>query len=134
MPCLTTVDPDLRTGMVRAIGQVTGADLLRANKALYADPLWRPGFNEFWDCTTISEFDVSLDEIKGVAGMEIEQQDQIGNGRVALVMTREVVQMMGYLYRQLVAEAARSVEVVQTLEDGAVWLGLDAVPDWLAAP
>lgn len=132
MPCLTTVDPDLRTGLVRGTGYVTGIDLLRANEALYSDPAWQPGFDEFWDCSGIAEFDVSPDEMKAIAAMEMGSQDRIGTGRVALVMTREVVQMVGHLYRRLVSEAGRPVEVVRTREAGAEWLGLEAVPDWFS--
>ena len=132
MPCVTTVSSDLRVGMVRASGYVTGKDLLHANEALYSDPAWRPGFDEFWDCTDIAEFDVDPGEMKAIVAMEMDNQDRIGTGRVALVMTREVVQMVGYLYRRLVAEAERPVAIVRTLEAGADWLELDAVPDWLA--
>lgn len=131
MPCVTTVDPALRVGMVRAIGYVTGTDVLLANEALYSHPDWEAGFDEFWDCAYISEFDVSPDEMKSIAAMEVGDQDRIGAGRVALVMTREVVQMVGYLYRKLVAESERPVEIVRTLEAGASWLGLGAVPAWL---
>lgn len=134
MPWSATVDPDLRVGMVRATGYVTGRDIFLANEALYSDPAWQPGFDELWDCSDISEFVVDLDELKDVAAMEVEGKDRVGNGRVALVMTREVVQMVGYLYRRLVVESERPVEVVQTLEAGAAWLGLDGVPDWLRAP
>lgn len=131
MPCVTTVDSDLRVGMVRATGYVTGTDIARANEALYSDSAWQPGFDEFWDCGTIAEFDVSPEEMKQIAGMEVEGQGRIGAGRVALVMTREVVQMVGYLYRTLVKEAERPVEVVPSLEAGAAWLGLGEVPPWM---
>ena len=123
MPCLTHVDPALRMGMVRAIGYVSGADLARANEALYSDPAWVPGFDEFWDCSGIVEFDVSPEEMRAIADMEVSGQDRIGPGRVALVMTREVVQMVGILYRAMVTEAARPVEIVLSLEAGAAWLG-----------
>lgn len=119
--------------MVCATGYVTGADLLDANEALYSDPAWRPGFDEFWDCSGITDFVVALDELKAVAAMEVEGKDRVGQGRVALLMTREVVQMVGYLYRRLVEESERPVEVVRSLEAGAAWLGLDAVPDWFRA-
>ena len=134
MPCQSHVDPALRLGMVRATGVVTGADIARANESLYADPHWGEGFDEFWDCAQIQEFVVRPEEMAAIAEMEIDEAERIGPGRVALVMTREVVQMIGYLYRRLVEEAGRPVEVVQSLEEGARWLGLAEVPAWLAAP
>ncbi len=133
MPCLTTVDPDLGVGMVRATGYVSGTDVLSANEALYAHPAWQPGFDEFWDCGRITEFDVSPEEMRAISSMEVAAQDRIGTGRVALVMTREVVQMVGYLYRRLVMEAGRPVEIVSTRAAGAAWLGLDGVPGWLVS-
>ncbi len=134
MPCLSRVDPVLRLGMVRATGVVTGTDIASANEALYADPHWREGFDEFWDCGQIQEFIVGPEEMAAIAEMEIDESERIGPGRVALVMTREVVQLIGYLYRRLVEEAGRPVEVVGSLEEGARWLGLPGVPEWLAAP
>ena len=131
MPCLPTVDARLRLGTVRATGRVTGAEIAAANEALYSDPAWRPGFDELWDCSEISEFVVDLGEIREVARMEVEGKERIGPGRVALVMTRDVVEMIGQLYRVLVVESERPVEIVRTVEAAAEWLGLDAVPEAL---
>ncbi len=125
------VDPDLRLGMVQADGYVTGGDILQANRALYGDPSWEPGFHELWDCARISEFVVELDEMRAIAAMEVTDGGRVGKGRVALVMTRDVVQIVGALYKVLVAESGRPVEVVQTLDAGAAWLGLGAAPAWL---
>lgn len=131
MPCAALVDPALGLGMVRTAGYVSGSDIADANEALYSAPGWRPGFDEFWDCSGIREFDVSPGEMRLIARMEVDGQDRIGGGRVALVMTREVVQVVGLLYRRLVSDTGRSVEIVQTLEAGAAWLGLGEVPEWL---
>lgn len=131
MPCTATVDSALRLGMVRAAGRVTGHDLLKANEALYSHPAWEPGFDELWDCIHITEFVVDLDEIQAVADMEVEGRDRVGQGRVALAITRSVVEMIGDLYKALVEEGDRSIEVVRTVGAGAGWLGLEAVPSWM---
>ena len=130
MPCTAFVDPALGIGMVHAVGYVSGTDIANANESLYSDPAWRAGFDEMWDCSAIQEFDVSPSEMQAIAQMEVAGQERIGQGRVALVMTREVVQMVGALYRRLVSEAERPVEIVLTLDEAAAWLGLDAVPAW----
>lgn len=133
MPFRVHVEPLQRLGLAQVTGTATGADLVVANEALYGHPHWAPGFDELWDCTRITEFVVHLAEMRAVAMMEIEEQAQIGSGRVVLVITREVVAMMGELYRALVQDVGRAVHVVETLDEGAARLGLATVPAWFTA-
>ncbi len=102
-----------------------------AHSALYEDPRWRPGFDEVWDCRGINEFVVSLEEIRAVADMEMNGQERIGRGRVALVTTNDLVLLIGQLYQMLVEKAGRPVYLGRGVDDAAVWLGLDALPVWL---
>ena len=132
MPFRIHVDPARRLGMAQVSGQATGADLFAANEALYSHPDWEAGFDELWDCRSIQEFVIDVGEMQALATMEIEGQEQIGSGRVVLVITREVIAMMGNLYRALVQESGRPVEVTRTLDAGATWLGHDGVPSWFS--
>ena len=130
MPYVTTVDPVRRIGLVRAFGSVSGEDLAAADDALYHDAAWQPGFDELWLCDGITEFSVLPHELKAVVHMEMDER--VGNGRVALVMTRDVVRMIGELYQQMMAGLSREVNVVFSLDEAARWLGMNAPPSWFA--
>jgi hypothetical protein len=126
MPYLASVDPDLRLGLATVRGATFGCDLAEANEALYQNPKWQPGFDELWRCDAITEFVVLPSELKEVVEMETANAARVGTGRVALVITREVVQMIGELYQHLVAD--RDVEIFETLDEAVSWLGLPGVP------
>ncbi len=125
-----SVDPHLRLGMACMSGKVTGTEIAKACIDLYSDANWQPGFDELWDMSSIRGVDVSPEEMNAIVQNERDTIDHVGTGRVALVVTDDVLQMIGALYRRLVASLGRPVEVVETLEEGATWLGLDSVPDW----
>ena len=132
MPYVTTVDPERRVGLVRAFGSVSGEDLAAADEALYHDSAWQPGFDEIWLCDGITEFSVLPHELKAVVRMETDAR--VGTGRVALVMTRDVVRMIGELYQQMMAGLNREVNVVFSLDEAARWLGMPAPPAWFSDP
>lgn len=110
------IDPLQRLALVEISGRVSGQDLLAANEALYEHGAWQMDFDECWDCRTISNFVVALEEVREVAEMETPTDGPGPTGRVVIIAPRDVVAAIGRLYGALL-RATREVHVVNTVGD-----------------
>lgn len=128
------ISPTQRTGFVQLAGSVTGQDIFQANQQLYAHPDWQPGFDECWDCSSITSLVVDPGEIHEIVEQEVEHAAALGQGRVAIVATSYNVEMIGQLYKVMLEHslAGRPVQLFRTPEAAQRWLGNPSLPTWIS--
>ncbi len=110
------IDPLQHLALVEVSGDVDGDGLLAANEALYGHYAWGMEFDECWDCRSIENFAVALEEIREVAYMESQPEGPVPTGRVVIVAPSEDVALIGRLYCALM-NSMREVHVVSTVDD-----------------
>lgn len=57
---------------------------ISANEALYEHDAWQMDFDECWDCRTVDNFAVVIEEVRQLAEMETETQGNPPTGRVII--------------------------------------------------
>lgn len=119
-------------GYVEMYGEITGRDLSGALKSVYENPRWRPSLPVLWDGRRISSLVLTPEDIKAVSELTGTLKDKMGEGQVAIVVTRQID------YHSAILLALRSqrrpdreVRIFHSLAEAAEWLGvpLDAFPE-----
>ena len=122
------IDKELRLGAVRFAGRVTGGEVAEAALLLFQHPDWQAGFCEMWDARATTELLVSLEEVRRVAAIEQDHLAEIGMGRVAIVVKRDLEYYLGRLYVAFVRDTQRPVRLFRSLAEAQRWLGLPSLP------
>ena len=128
------VDQERRLGAVRLEGQVTGKEVAEVSFLLFQHPDWQPGFCELWDARGITELLVTLEEVRRVAAIEKEHLGEIGMGRVAIVVARDLEYYLGRLYTAFVQDTERPVRLFKSIDKARHWLGLSSLPPLVMVP
>ena len=127
------VDGERRLGAVRFEGQVTGGEVAEVSCLLFRHADWQAGFCELWDARDITELVVTLEEVRRVAAIEKDHLAEIGMGRVAIVVARELDYYLGRLYIAFVrGHAAPGAPLPVRRPRRSSWLGLSSLPPLIA--
>ena len=126
------VDGERKLGAVRFEGQVTGDEVAEVSCLLFRHADWQAGFCELWDARGITELVVTLEEVRRVAAIEQDHLAEIGTGRVAIVVARELDYFLGRLYIAFVRGTQRPVRLFRSIDEAQQWLGLSSLPPLIA--
>ena len=128
MPYDVTIFPESRLGLGTAVGPVTGEDFIEAHRRMTLDRRWEPGFREVWDLSNAAMVDVTPDALNRMMGGLIAQADRLRGSQVAIISSRESVEMLVRLINRLGADIGRVNHLFGTRQDAADWLGVP-LPD-----
>lgn len=122
MPFECHVDPAAERGTIVVRGVVDIALFLDMMRALYLHPAWKPGFQALWDARDISQLLLSPHDTERVVALMRDLDPQMGNGRAAFVVSREIDYIIARLliYRGLDSQRERRTFV--TIEEAEAWL------------
>lgn len=121
------IDPSARLGIVTFSGIVDGRDLMDSIAALYGHADWEPDFDMLWDASALSQLIIDPDDIQRISAQSKEHAHQVGPGRTAIVVTRDIDFAINrlMLYRQ--GPRPRERRVFERVAEAMVWLrGEDA--------
>lgn len=117
--------PALRFGRATLAGTVTGAEIGEAMTALFRDPRWESGFDVLWDGRQVQQLLLEMKDVQEIATLTEALREPMGEGRAAVVTTRDLDFVSGQL---LLARSRRRpgrvVRFFERIEDALAWLGV----------
>jgi hypothetical protein len=117
--------PALRFGRVTFTGTVNGASIREAMTSLFNDARWEPGFDVLWDGRKVQRLLLEMKDVQEIADLTGMLREEMGEGRAAVITTRDVDYMSGQL---LLARSRRRpgrvVRFFERIEEALAWLGI----------
>lgn len=124
MPVAYAIAPESGVVYVALIGRIEGAAIMDATATLYADPAWENDYDMVWDGSEISELALTPADTDGFMQQAAHNVAAGHAGRIAVVVNREVVELIAHLYRHRLGAMGRPFELFDTLNAAAGWLSL----------
>ena len=127
MPVRYIIDKERRLVISIGSDRVTWADVKAHQDRLLSDPDFNPEFNQFMDGTSVTNFDLSADEIRTAASRKIFSP----TSRRAFVGTSTFMYGMGRMV-QTYYEMSKEASPMTIFHDRAAawkWLGIESPPD-----
>jgi hypothetical protein len=119
-----TVDRGRRLGIARVSGGVDTEELLQIIRALLEDPDWEPGFNILWDGCRITDLVVDEREMQTVASDALSRSDRLGEGKTAIVVTRDRSRELAHMFTALARHPGRDRRVFTSAREALEWLAV----------
>ena len=121
---LISIDSEQKLARVIARGKVNVLELKDIYSELIKHRDWQAGFDILCDYRGIDDFDVSTQDIDEIAEWQISIDNMIGNGKCAVVASRDSVFGMSRMWEMISAERSQHICVFRELEDAESWLGI----------
>ena len=109
----------------RSFGPASVQGFVDGVEALTSHPNWRQGIDEIGDLTQLETSQITASDIEGIAAGQAKYSDEIGSGRVAVVVGRTsptrygLTRMFEMLIEPLVEAKLRSF---WTIDEALEWL------------
>lgn len=103
-------------------GEITGAEILEANFALYDDPKFQNIKYVINDFTEITDHSVETSHTEVYAKTDDLISDTKGELKVALVVNQAAHISLANNYRELMKDTSFECEIFQTVEDARNWV------------
>ena len=116
------VNPSNQIGLVRYADAVAPPIILDGLQALLTHPDWLPGYDIVWDCRDISKLVIGHDEIEHLLAALRDLRPLIGDGRSAIVVSREVDHLFARLMLFKMSDRPNERRVFQTVGAAMRWL------------
>lgn len=117
------IDKDRRLAQIRAKGMVNVLELQDIFLEMVAHEEWQAGFNILFDYREIENFDVSSKDIDDITEWQASIDALIGDGRCAVVASRDFVYGMSRMWEILSSERSQQICVFRQINDAVAWLG-----------
>jgi hypothetical protein len=124
---LITIDREQRLARVIARGKVNVLELKDIYSELIKHRDWQAGFDILCDYRSIEDFDVSTQDIDEIAEWQTSIDSMIGNGKCAVVASRDSVFGMSRMWELISAERSQHICVFRELDDAMSWLGISCM-------
>ena len=124
MPIEGTIDHDARIVLSKVTGCIEIDDVRKYFGEMWAGPEYQ-GYSEIIDWTDAERVDLSVAELRSLAGAAHAFRDAASNSRLAIVATGEEATRTAQLYRTLRDvrdDEARSVRVFADVPSARAWL------------
>ena len=119
-----TIDKEQKLARVSASGKVNALELRDIFSELIKHRDWQPGFDILCDYREIVDFDVSTQDIDEITKWQISMDHMIGNGKCAVVASRDSVFGMSRMWEMISANRSQDICVFRELDDAVSWLGI----------
>jgi hypothetical protein len=94
----------------------------RAVEALIADPRFRPGMPILFDDYTADVRNVSVEDVKTLAGHFVWLSPQLGPGRAAMLVSEPITFGVARMFEQYASNASLTFGVFYLREEAVQWL------------
>ena len=125
--CSCTIDPDVKTALVRLSGSVTGHQIAACADGLRTSPDWSDDVASLWDARHLTSLDVTPGGLEDM----VESQTDSAVGPDVIVSADPDHVMLLRLYAWRVRGRGRPATVCATLDEALGVLGLDRLPSGL---
>ena len=119
-----TIDPEQKLALVIASGKVNVLELRRIYSELIRHSDWRAGYDILCDYRQIEDFDVSARDIDEISEWQTSIDNLIGNGKCAVVASRDSVFGMSRMWEMIYTERSQDICIFRELDDALLWLGM----------
>jgi len=119
-----TIDKEQKLARVYARGKVNVLELRDIYSELIKHRDWRPGFDILCDYREIEDFDVSSRDIDEISEWQTSIDNMIGNGKCAVVASRDSVFGMSRMWEMISANRSQHICIFRELDDAVSWLGI----------
>jgi hypothetical protein len=121
-------DPDRSAVLLTFTGSVSGDELARATRAIYADDGWRFGLDAIWDFTRITELVLEWEDLQRLVDLDREHADVAGPGHDVLVVARSLDEVIGEAYTYLSRSGPRQSSLCHSIAEAWAVLGRGEPP------
>jgi len=118
-----TIDKDRKLAQINARGRVNVLELKEIFMNTVGHEDWQSGFNMLCDYSEIEDFDVSSQDVNDITEWQISIDALIGNGRCAVVASKDSVYGMSRMWEILSSERSQQICVFRKIDDAFSWLG-----------
>jgi hypothetical protein len=113
----------MKLAQIRARGMVNVLELREIFLEIVDHDEWQAGFDMLCDYSQIENFDVSSQDIDEITEWQTTIDDQIGDGRCAVVASKDAVFGMSRMWEMLSSERSQHIYVFRQINDAVSWLG-----------
>lgn len=113
---------DKKMARISAYGKVNIIELREIFFETVRHTDWQAGFNMFCDYRKIEKFAVTPREIDDLTEWQRSIDTLIGNGRCAVVATRDFVFGMSRMWELLSTDRSQQIKVFRQIKDAISWL------------
>lgn len=121
--------PERRFAIAQLRSDIKGDNIVEVGKAIAFHPDWQPGFTEVWDMRTAGVIDLVPSDLPKFQALETELKDQLNGTRTLIIVERPMIRYSLQFYARMVRPFGREIVVVQTSQEAADLLGIDALPE-----
>lgn len=121
---LISIDSEQKLARVIARGKVNVLELKDIYSELIKHRDWQAGFDILCDYRSIEDFDVSSRDIDEIAEWQTSIDSMIGNGKCAVVASRDSVFGMSRMWEMISAKRSQHICVFREMDDAMSWLGI----------
>lgn len=124
MPIAYTIDQ--RQGIIRTIatGVLTNDELIAHKKKIVADPAFKRGMVELSDVRAVDRLEVTAEGVMELALLDHADRDRLGDFKLAIVVSQDVVFGMGRMYQTRTSENPLNVNIFRDMQSACEWLGI----------
>lgn len=116
------IDKDRKLAHITASEDVDVLELKEIFTEIIEHEHWQAGFNILCDYREIENFDVSTEDIDKITRWQKSIDDQIGDGRCAVVASKDSVYGMSRMWEILSSELSQQIGVFRKFDDAVSWL------------
>ena len=117
------IDKARKLAQIKAMGKVNVLELKEIFVKTVGHEDWQAGFNMLCDYSGIENFDVTSQDIDDITEWQTSIDSLIGNGRCAVVASRDAVYGMSRMWEILSSERSQKIGVFRNITDAVSWLG-----------
>ena len=124
MPYSFRIDTNHNIVLFKATGAFTSEILLECLQIVAADPKFKTNFNHLVDLRELSSFPAGSSDMQRRANLDRQMEEAIGDCKIALVSSNELVYGMTRMYEIMMNDALPSVHTFKNIDDAIDWLGI----------
>ncbi|GAB5534584.1 MAG: hypothetical protein Rubg2KO_08330 [Rubricoccaceae bacterium] len=121
--------PDQRFAMAQLRSDIKGDNIVEVGRAIAYHPDWQPGFTEVWDMRSAGVIDLVPTDLPKFQALETEIKEQLNGTRTLIIVDRPMIRYSLQFYARMVRPFGREIVVVQTSQEAADILGIEALPE-----
>lgn len=118
-----SIDKDKKLARITARGMVNVLELKEIFMETVGHEDWQTDFNMLCDYSRIENFDVTSQDIDDITEWQTSIDAMIGNGRCAVVASKDSVYGMSRMWEILSSERSQQIYVFRQINDAILWLG-----------
>lgn len=120
--------PENRFALAQLRSDIKGENIVEVGKAIAYHPEWQPGFTEVWDMRSAGVIDLVPSDLPKFQALETELKERLLGTRTLIIVERPMIRYSLQFYARMVRPFGREIVVVQTEQEAAALLDIEALP------